>query len=217
MEALNVFKHNGKAQDGTGARLQTSPMTDTLAARRAAFGNIARQYETDLLRAANRMCRGDMDRAHDLVQDALIRAYQAYADGRFTEGSNARSWLLRIVTNLFINEYHRRQKWDAGVDLDTLTASGEAGPPETHAASEDIPGVKLLKDIFDEEIERALNCLPEAYRLCVMIVDVEGLDYAEAAEALQVPIGTVRSRLSRGRLQLHELLYEYGQSRGLVK
>lgn len=190
---------------------------DEAAARRREFGLLAREQEGNLLRAARRLCRGNDDWAQDLAQDALVRAYKAYSTGGYTESAATPwPWLLRILTNLFINDYNRRRKWEAGVDLDTLTASGEGGPFETHAPACEMPGVALLAETLDEELEQALERLPEAMRVCVVLVDMEGLDYAEAAKALNVPIGTVRSRLSRARLQLQDLLRDYARRRRLI-
>ncbi len=190
---------------------------DEAAARRRAFGLLAREQEGNLLRAARRLCRGNDDWAQDLAQDALVRAYKAYSTGGYTESAATPwPWLLRILTNLFINDYNRRRKWEAGVDLDTLTASGEGGPSETHAPACDMPGVALLAETLDEELEQALERLPEGMRVCVVLVDMEGLDYAEAAKALNVPIGTVRSRLSRARLHLQDLLRDYARRRRLI-
>src|SRR5688500_4288305 len=98
-----------------GEPLDSSP-EEQLAARRAAFGELARVHEAELLRVARRMCSRDEEHARDLVQDTFVRAYEAYVEGRFRQGSNARAWLLRILTNGFINDY-RRQKWEANVDL----------------------------------------------------------------------------------------------------
>ncbi|MGO8670741.1 MAG: sigma-70 family RNA polymerase sigma factor [Capsulimonadaceae bacterium] len=189
---------------------------ETPAARREVFTRLARAHEGELLRAARRMYMGNEEKALDLVQDALVRAYQACAQGHF-DGTNARAWLMRILTNVFINDYRRGRKWDAGITVETLTSSGEAGPPQTHAAPADMPGVDLLAGTLDEEIESAINALTEPLRLCVLLVDVEGLDYAEAAAALNIPIGTVRSRLSRARMQLHDLLRDFARRKGLLK
>src|SRR5438552_9399476 len=101
-------------------------------ARRAAFEGLAKEQQAGLLRAARRRCAGDEDGAQDLVQDTLVAAYAAYLEDRFREGSNARAWLLRIMTNRFLNLSRRRQRWEAGIDLETLTAGGESGPPATH-------------------------------------------------------------------------------------
>lgn len=184
--------------------------------RRAAFAGLARRHEADLVRAARRLCRGDDDRAQDLVQDALIRAYLAYTSDRVDHERNLRAWLLRILTNLFINDYKRRQKWEADIDVETLTRGGETSPASTHAAPADVPGVALMDATLDEELERALGMLSDPLRLCVILVDMEGLDYAEAAAALGVPIGTVRSRLSRARMQLHDRLMDYARRRGIL-
>ena len=191
-------------------------MDKTAQERRSSFGALVRAHETSLLRTARRLCQGDEDRTQDLVQDALVRAYEAYAAGKFQEGLNIRAWFLRILTNLFINDYHRRRRQGPELDLEAVTASGEIGPEATHAAPADVPGVSLLAGTLEEDLEKALASLSEGLRLCVLLVDVEGLDYAEAASALDIPIGTVRSRLSRARFQLHALLAEYGRSRGYV-
>lgn len=190
--------------------------TETAARRRAEFAALAHQHERDLMRAAHRLCRADSDRAADLVQDTLVRAYEAYLDGRFQTGSNARPWLLRILTNLYINDHNRRKRWDAGIDVETLTSSGEAGPPTTHAKPADIPGVTLMAETLDEELEQALAQLSEGLRLCIVLVDMQGLEYTEAAAALNIPIGTVRSRLARARMQLQDILRDYARYRRLI-
>lgn len=168
-----------------------------------------------LLGYARRLCRGDYDRAQDLVQDALVRAYDAFRQGRFIEGYSPCAWLSRILTNGFLNAYRREKRWEAGVTVEALTAGGETGPPSTRAADADLPEAALLTATLDEPLERALAALPEALRLTVLLVDVEEYSYAEAAECLKVPIGTIRSRLARARYQLQETLYEYARERGL--
>jgi RNA polymerase sigma-70 factor (ECF subfamily) len=166
--------------------------------------------------AAHRLCRGNGDQAADLVQDTLVRAYEAYLEGRFQPGSNARPWLIRIMTNLYINDHNRRKKWDAGIDVETLTSSGETGPEAIRAAPADVPGVTLLAETLDEELEQALAHLSEGLRLCIILVDMQGLEYAEAAAALGIPIGTVRSRLARARMQLQDILRDFGRRRRLL-
>ncbi len=185
------------------------------AQRRTVFAQIARQFEPDLMRLAKRLCLGNHDWAEDLVQETLVRAYQAYIAGRFDDNANPRPWLLRILTNIFINEHNRRRKWDSPTDFDTLTSQGKAGPAATHAAAQDIPGVRLLAQMLDEELEMALMQLSEPLRVCIILVDIEELDYAEAATALGIPIGTVRSRLSRARMQLQDILADYARRKGL--
>lgn len=153
------------------------------------------------------MCAGSEDTAQDLVQEALIRGYEAFLADRFMPGTNARAWLLRILTNLFINHYNRSKKWEASVDAEA--AAEAVGARTTAGTSDGQPERSLLESTLDEPLERALSALPDEFRLCVVLVDIEGLEYAEAAAIAGVPIGTVRSRLSRARLQLHKALYDY--------
>lgn len=183
---------------------------------REQFAEMARRCEAALMRAALRLCRGGHDCAQELVQDALVRGYEAFRAGKFREGFSPQAWLTRILTNNFINEYRRKAKWDAGVDVETLTSGGEAGPAVTHAAPADVPGAALLSETLDEPLERALDALPDALRVTVLLVDVEGASYAEAAQALSVPVGTVRSRLARARFLLQDLLKEYARERRLA-
>ena len=185
--------------------------------QRREFAALACRHETALIRAAQRLCRGQRDQAQDFVQDTLVRAYQAYLDGRFQRGANAWPWLLRILTNLFINDLNHHRKWDADVDLDTLTFSGSGGPPQTHAAPADVPGVDLMARTLDEELERALTMLSDSLRVCIVLADMEGLSYEETAQMLGIPIGTVRSRLARGRMKLHDLLQDFAKQRGYLR
>lgn len=183
---------------------------------RRRFMEIADRYMADLLRYARRFVGRNEDMAHDLVQEALLRGYTAFIGGQFQEGGNARAWLRRIVMNLFLNEYRRKVKWDAGVTVDTLTAGGETGPAVTHAVPDDTPGASLLAHTFDEPLERALSRLSEPLRMVILLVDVEEYSYEEAAQMLKIPVGTVRSRLSRARYQLQELLHAYAKDRRLI-
>ena len=198
-----------RTQDITEASERDNDAAD----RRAAYTRLVLAQEATLLRAARRLCGRNEDHAQDLTQEALVRGYEAFLAGRFAEGTNARAWLLRILTNFYINEYRHAQKWNAGVDVDTLTSQGEASPENLRAAPADRPEDALLTPMLDEPLERALAALSEELRTCVLLVDVQELDYAEAASALKIPIGTVRSRLSRARKTLHTLLYDYAQER----
>jgi RNA polymerase sigma-70 factor (ECF subfamily) len=184
-----------------------------VAQRRAAYEQILRRYQVDLLRIARRYCRGNEDQAQDLVQEALVRGYRAYIDGRFTDGTNARAWLVRILTNVFLTSLRRTTNRDVCVDEDALAALGEAGHGSPHARDGYRPDTALMDATLDEPLERALGTLSDDLRAAVVLVDVEALEYAEAAEAMGVPIGTVRSRLYRARAQLHALLYSYARER----
>ena len=173
-----------------------------LAEKRAEFGKIAREHQTGLLRTAKRLCGSDQDIAHDIVQDTLVSAYRAYLDDRF-DGRHPLAWLTRILTNSYL--YARRQnRTDPGLDSELLTNfSPDEGSWTSKIAS---PDQCLLQGTLSEPLERALMSLPEAQRICVILCDIEELPYAEVAEMLQVPIGTVRSRLNRARMQMLTIL-----------
>ncbi len=180
--------------------------------RRGAFDRLARENALNLYGAALRMTRNPDD-AHDLTQDALVRAYEAFDS--FTPGTNFRAWLLRILTNCYINNYRRRQRVTF-LAWDELTDINDEGPEATCFAVPDEPETALLSNALDAEIEAALARLSEAVRLTLLLVDVEELSYEEAAAVLEVPVGTVRSRLNRGRDQMRRLLWEYARARRLV-
>ena len=181
---------------------------------RERFSEMVASCEGYLLRLARRLVRGDDDRAQDLVQDALVRGYEALLAGKFREGFRPCGWLGRILTNHFLNEWRRLKKWDAGITVDVLTAGGEIGPEGTRA-----PGVEaqLTDALLDEALERALAQLPEALRLTVVLVDIEEYSYVEAAQVLGVPVGTVRSRLSRARFALQEKLASVAKEKGWTR
>lgn len=181
---------------------------------RRQFLDIYKTIEKDVVRLSRRLCLGNEDKAQDLLQDAIVKAYVASSEGKL-EKSTAKAWFMRILTNLFINDYRRHKKWDAEVDFDTLTSFGEAGPEASRASQTDVPGVSLLANTLDEELEYALSQLSEPLRLAVTLVDMQGLEYSEAAMILGLPIGTIRSRLARARMQLHDLLQDFARARGL--
>jgi RNA polymerase sigma-70 factor (ECF subfamily) len=180
--------------------------------RRAVFERLAGEHALELYGAALRLARNPDD-AQDLAQDALVRAYAAF--DAFAPGTNFRAWLLRILTNCYITMYRRRQRV-AFVAWDDLTEMNDAGPAVARGASADEPEAALLAHALDGEIEAALSQLSEGVRLAVLLVDVEELSYEEAAAALEVPVGTVRSRLNRGREQMRGFLKEYARERRLV-
>jgi RNA polymerase sigma-70 factor (ECF subfamily) len=189
---------------------------------REQFAQITRHCETALLRAALRFCKGGHDCAQDLVQETLVRGYDAFRLGKYREeyspeaNQNPQAWLLRILTNKFFNDYRRSARWDAGVTVDTLTAGGVTGPDSTRVRPVDQPEGALLDEVLDEQLVTALDRLPEALRLAVVLVDVQGQTYEEASKALGVPVGTVRSRLSRSRHLLHNFLTAFAYERRLL-
>ncbi len=185
-------------------------------ADQATFADQAMEYMDQLYSAARRMTRNSAD-AEDLVQETYLRAYRGF--GNFKQGTNLRAWLFRILTNAFINSYRSKQRKPKSVDLagvedlylhqrlggDTKAALG--------ASAEDV----LMDQITESEIVDALESLPEEYRITVLLADVEGFAYKEIAEILDVPMGTVMSRLHRGRKTLQKRLLEFGKTRGWVE
>jgi RNA polymerase sigma-70 factor, ECF subfamily len=166
-----------------------------------------------LLAVASRLTRNGTE-AEDLVQDTLLKALKAR--DHFAHGSNMRAWLLRILTNTFINRYRRggleRSVLD-GPDADPL-ADGWIGASTMEAMRD--PESRALRSLLEREILAALDELPEEFRLAVVLSDVEELSYREIAEIMGCPIGTVMSRLHRGRRILKGRLYQHARSLGIV-
>jgi RNA polymerase sigma-70 factor (ECF subfamily) len=184
-------------------------------ADQARFAEEAMQYAPSLYSTALRMTRNAAD-AEDLVQETYLKAYRGYAG--FEEGTNLRAWLFRILTNTYINTYRARQRRPEETDLqdvEDLYLYRRLGALEAALASRSAEDE--LMDVFtDDEVKQALESLPEAFRLAVILADVEGFTYKEIAEMLDIPIGTVMSRLHRGRKAMHKLLFEFAAERGLV-
>ena len=182
-------------------------------ADRSAFAAEAMQYAPQLYSAAMRMTRNAAD-AEDLVQDAYLRAYRSY--NTFEEGTNLRAWLFRILTNTFINTYRakqrRPQETDFGDVEDLYLYKRIGGVDQASRSAED-----QLFDLFtDEEVKGALEDLPENFRLPVLLADVEDFSYKEIAEILDIPIGTVMSRLHRGRKAMQKRLVDVARARGMI-
>jgi RNA polymerase sigma-70 factor (ECF subfamily) len=163
--------------------------------------------------AAMRMTRNPTD-AEDLVQDTYLRAYRGFSG--FKEGTNLKAWLYRILTNNFINTYRKRQREpqtvDGPEDMDEWYLYDRLGGRSVEASAEN----EVLDQIPDADVKAALESLSENFRLAVLLADVEGFSYKEIAEIMDVPIGTVMSRLHRGRKALEKALWETAKERGLV-
>ncbi len=152
----------------------------------------------------------DRERAEDLAQEAMLKAYRAWH--QYEPGTNARAWLLTIVRNTFINQYRRRQH--EGTSMDLAEMESYTAFPELQQTD---PEARFFDRIVDEEVLRAIEELPEEFREVVVLSDIEDLSYAEIAELLAVPIGTVKSRLFRARQVLQRKLYEYAVEMGYIK
>ncbi len=174
---------------------------------RESFERQAEKVFPSVLGTALRLTRSRED-AEDLAQEAIVRAYDAYE--RF-DGTNFKAWMLRIVTNLYINRYRQRQR---GPLLGSLEDEGAIEPVSSET---ELPDRLLFDNVVGSEIEQALATVPEDFRTAVILSDIEGLSYQEIADATDVPIGTVRSRLARGRSILRKALEVYAIKEGYLK
>jgi RNA polymerase sigma-70 factor (ECF subfamily) len=198
----------------SAAKADTTNQQLEAAANRARFEEEALKHLDALYRTALRMTRNPSD-AEDLVQDALVRAYRFY--DRFEPGTNFRAWLFKILTNTYINSYRRKQGRPQESSLEDTEEfflynqlSDESGERVTDVEN------TVLDRLGADAIQRAIDQLPPNFRTTVQLSDVEGLSYAEIAEATGVAKGTVMSRLFRGRRQLQRALWEQAKAAGFT-
>jgi RNA polymerase sigma-70 factor (ECF subfamily) len=182
--------------------------------RHARFEAEALQFLDQLYAAALRMTRNPAD-AEDVVQETYAKAYASFH--QFTPGTNLKAWLYRILTNTYINSYRKKQREPQISDGENIE-DWQLARAESHTSS----GLKsaemvALERLPDSDIKEALQQLPPDFRLAVYLADVEGFAYKEIAEIMGTPIGTVMSRLNRGRNQLRNLLADYARDRGLTR
>ncbi len=185
--------------------------------KRAAFEAEALVHMDAVYRFALRLAKGEAE-AEDLVQETFLRGWKAW--DQFTQGTNAKSWLFTICRNVFLRQVERGQRHTEVVEekaprSQTATGASLVNPVWVSADGKDPEG-KFFDAIVDDEVLRAIDNLPEEYRTAVVMSDLEGLPYAEVAEAMGVPVGTVKSRLFRGRRQLQKVLYEFAVEMGYL-
>jgi RNA polymerase sigma-70 factor (ECF subfamily) len=182
--------------------------------RRAEFEGLLRENLNSLYSAALRMSM-NRDDAEDLTQETIIRAFRAF--DRFEPRGNFKAWVLRILTNLYIDHHRARARAPRKVSMEAITPAGELEAIRLDPSTLESAEGEVLESIVDERIRDAINELPDEYRLALLLCDGEGLTYAEAADALRVPTGTIRSRLFRARKMLAKRLRDYAESQGYIR
>jgi RNA polymerase sigma-70 factor (ECF subfamily) len=184
--------------------------------RRESFEAEALPHLDAVYRFALRLT-GAPDRAEDLVQDTFLRAYRAW--DQYTQGTQCKSWLFTICRNLFVRQWERGQRHEE-ILAENVGRDGPgaepAGPVWSSVEAVDPEGA-FFASFVDEEILRSIDLLPEEYRMAVLLSDIEGLTYDEIAALLNVPVGTVKSRLFRGRRRLQQVLFDYAVENGYLQ
>jgi len=178
------------------------------------FEAIAFEHMNSLYSTALRMTRNAME-AEDLVQDTYLRAYRFF--DKFEEGTNFKAWIFKILTNTFINKYRKKVRTPQSVQLDKVEfgiaeAEEKEGPVDWDGYDE-----ARYHELFDDDVKAALSQLPEEFRMVIILADIENFSYKEIAEMIKRPIGTVMSRLFRGRRILQRILDTYARREGYIK
>ena len=177
------------------------------------FSKLIEPHLTSLYNTALRMTRNQHD-AEDLVQDALYKAFRAM--DQFQRNTNFRAWIFRILVNTFITAYRKAVKQPQKISYDDLEEFFLFKRLDETASLQEMPKEEFLENLFDDDVKEALENLPYQFRLVVLLCDVEGFSYNEIAEIIDAPLGTVMSRLYRGRKLLQRYLWDYAKKRGYI-
>ncbi|MEC5184322.1 RNA polymerase sigma-70 factor (ECF subfamily) [Cryobacterium sp. MP_3.1] len=211
MSASTLMERTAATPSGVDG-LELPVMTTDTTATRDLFEAQAMPFIDQLYAAAMRMTRNPSD-AQDLVQETFVKAFASFK--QFEQGTNLKAWLYRILTNTFINTYRKKQREPYQGTIDDLEDWQLGGAESTTATSSRSAEAEAIDHLPDSAVKDALQSIPEDFRLAVYFADVEGFSYQEIAEIMKTPIGTVMSRLHRGRRLLRELLAGYALERGL--
>lgn len=180
---------------------------------RQLFEDQALPFIDQLYAAGLRMTRNPAD-AQDLVQETYVKAFAAFR--QFQQGTNLKAWLYRILTNTFINTYRKKQREPYHDPIDDLGDWQLGGAESTTSTSRKSAEAEAIDHLPDSSVKTALQEIPEDFRLAVYFADVEGFSYQQIADIMKTPVGTVMSRLHRGRRMLRELLWDYAKDRGFT-
>jgi len=180
----------------------------------ADFETAAMPFLDALYNTALRMTRNAQD-AEDLVQETFLKAYRHF--DKFEPGTNLKAWLFKIMKNTFINDYRKRQAQPPESDFAEIEGAFESQVSEEATQQIRNPEEEALADVLDEDVQRALDALPADYRMVVLLTDLEDFSYREVAEILDIPVGTVMSRLYRGRKRLEAEMLRYAREHGYLR